>query len=70
MQHASKIVQIGEAAEMLNLTPSGVRWLIDVGKLPAERTGLRLCPHEPKCDARDACIDRQFAAAQRDEATG
>ena len=54
------ILQLKDAAELLGLTPSGTRWLIDVGKLPAQRTasGQRILRR----------VDFETVLAQRDAA--
>ena len=41
----SRKLLVGEAAERLGITASGVRWLVDTGRIRSVRTprGVRLC---------------------------
>lgn len=43
-QMRPELLTVGEAATVLKITPAGVRWLIDTGRLKAVRTakGMRL----------------------------
>jgi excisionase family DNA binding protein len=59
-----EILQLKDAAELLGITPSGTRWLIDCGKLPAQRTAsgqriLKRSDVETFAAKRDALKDER-----------